>query len=111
DLTGANLRDATLKHAYLDSVDLTRADLRGADLACAFLLTTILADADLRGANMLAFGLQQAHLRGARYDETTRWPTHFNPARAGCLRVDAEPTPSAPPGGRGNEVSADRGEV
>ena len=48
--SGAYLRDADLRDAYLGGADLRDADLRGADLGGAYL-----GDADLRGAKDIPF--------------------------------------------------------
>jgi hypothetical protein len=53
--------------------------------------------------------LQGARLRlaGARYDETTRWPGSFQPARHGAVTA-AEVVPAPLPQGRGDEPSPSR---
>jgi len=60
DLSGADLRTATLFKASLGGADLREADLREADLRGADL-----PEADLQGANLLGASLQGADLRGA----------------------------------------------
>jgi hypothetical protein len=85
DLSGQDLRDASLYGAYLPGADLTGADLRcaalngadlrgaclrGADLRGAFLYDTDLRDADLcatdlRGATLRDVNLSEADLTGA----------------------------------------------
>ena len=76
DLSGANLRAATLMGANLiaanlggaDLVDtrLTRADLTGADLRMATLARAYLDNANLRGANLSKAVLEGAHLEQAK---------------------------------------------
>jgi uncharacterized protein YjbI with pentapeptide repeats len=67
---GADLEEADLRGAYLDSSDLEEAVLVGADLRNADLRDAKLRNADLRGANLMGadFGnadLKRADLEGA----------------------------------------------
>ncbi|MEL6181734.1 MAG: pentapeptide repeat-containing protein [Myxococcota bacterium] len=75
DLQEANLRDADLSRAELRRANLRYADLRGARLEKA-----VLAVADLRGADLRGANLQDADFIKAKYDDSTRWPTSFNPS-------------------------------
>lgn len=96
-MIGATFREASFYEAGLYGIDIPRslrsADLRGADLRQASLSGT-----DLRGAR-----LSGARLEGATYDEDTKWPRGFDPAKAGA-RYDADggvgrpdgPCPAAP---------------
>jgi hypothetical protein len=45
-----------------------------------------------------------AKLKGARYDEKTRWPASFRPAQHGALTAN-ELVPASLPQGRGDEPS------
>jgi len=77
DLTGAEIRDVMLYEA-----DLNRARLRGADLRRADFRCTRLADADLTGAL----------LANAKYRQSMRWPTGFDPQAAGAWIKKPEQT-------------------
>jgi hypothetical protein len=70
DFYQADFRDASLKQAFLQDAVFYDADLRQAKLY----------GADLRGANL--FGTK---LEGAEYDQDTKWPTGFDPTRAGAV--------------------------
>src|SRR5439155_7524193 len=61
----------------LRNADLTGADLRGASLR----------NADLTGADLRGASLHGAILTGARYDARTRWPPGFDPKRHGAKLV------------------------
>jgi hypothetical protein len=61
NLQSADLSDALLRSANLKAANLNRANLQRADLR----------DADLR----------RASLKGARFDDKTRWPDGFDPAK------------------------------
>jgi hypothetical protein len=44
--------------------------------------------ADLRGATLTATHLEATNLTGARYDAHTRWPSGFDPEKAGAVRME-----------------------
>ena len=69
DLNGANLSGADLTEADLRGVSLIKANLRGANLIKANLIGTNFTEADLIGAD----------LTGAFYDNSTIWPSDFEP--------------------------------
>ena len=69
DLTWAPLNKGHLRGAVLRDAVLVEADLRGCDLR----------DADLCGADLTGAILDDVDLRGARWDERTRWPEGFEP--------------------------------
>jgi uncharacterized protein YjbI with pentapeptide repeats len=88
NLTSAHMRHADLSDAQMIGTRLTAADLEGADLRAAILIQSRLTRANLRYADLRdaclvgadlrgARGLEQAHLTGVIYDDTTRWPTGF----------------------------------
>lgn len=77
--------------------------LRGARLVRADVAYADLCGADLRGADLRA-RLGGANLQGARYDETTRWPSSFHPAQHGAVTA-TEAVPAPLPHGRGDEPS------
>ena len=67
DLSGADLKGATLIKAILDATNLTEADFSGADLSHASLVGADLSGAELRrttmkGANFSEANLKDAHL-------------------------------------------------
>ncbi len=68
NLSNADLRDARLTGALLDSAKKNGADLRGADLANAVLTGANLRQADLRGADLSQAVLVGADLRGANLE-------------------------------------------
>ncbi len=61
----ANLRNCSLRHAYLPNTDLARARLSGADLSRASLYGTKLSGANLSGAELSRANLARASLSGA----------------------------------------------
>jgi uncharacterized protein YjbI with pentapeptide repeats len=69
DLTGAYLKDMSLRVAALREANLTGANLTGADLAAANLTRATLREADLTEANLPAAHLTGADLRGADLSE------------------------------------------
>jgi hypothetical protein len=85
DLRAAGLRFADLRGADLGAVDLRGATLIGADLRGATLIKVDLRGADLRLADLRGIDLadQQLDLRGAKADQSTRWPEGFDWRAAG----------------------------
>lgn len=87
-LVRASLEESKFAGANLDYVDLSKANLRNADLSLASVFETNLWKADLRGANLAGCrGIAMANLRGAVYDADTSWPSSFDPAGSGAIRV------------------------
>lgn len=84
NLSGADLSGARLNWASLDGVDLSESNLREVDLHKASL-----GEADLSGAD-----LREANLSGAKflneitYDNDTIWPDGFDPEEAGAKLVE-----------------------
>jgi uncharacterized protein YjbI with pentapeptide repeats len=85
DLSGCDLTGADLRGAVLQGTKLVGANLRGAKLCRDALGGTT----NLRGADLTEATLEGAELAGAEYDDETRFPSGFSPAKAGCLHVDA----------------------
>jgi Pentapeptide repeats (8 copies) len=86
DLNGANLNGANLKGAHLENADLENAHLEGAFLKGAHLEGAVLRGAHLEGADLCGAQLSGAfligaHLEHAQYDNATRWPEGFEPAK------------------------------
>ncbi len=122
DLTGADLRGAKLKDAHLDGANFSHANLEGADfqlvfgmkaatLKCANLRGVVawpsnpddldLREADLRGANMVGpahdywYG---SRMRGAKYDDTTKWPKGLALEVLGVVKVGPDDVVAQGPG-------------
>jgi uncharacterized protein YjbI with pentapeptide repeats len=87
----ADLRSAVLWQALLDGADLRATDLTAADLTGARLKGARLDRADLRGADFSQTDLANATFEGAVADDTTIWPTDFDPQHARVLSADAAP--------------------
>jgi uncharacterized protein YjbI with pentapeptide repeats len=85
DLRNASLKGANLQEAYLERAYLENADLEDANLAGAYLEGSYLGGANLVGTYMGATNLAGADLTGALYNDTTEWPTGFEPEKAGAL--------------------------
>ena len=85
DLRGANLRRARLgcqdcnRVSFLVNSNLNGADLRGAHFGNSFINATAFDKADLRGADLAATRGLPTSLRGALYDDSTRWPEQIDP--------------------------------
>lgn len=94
DLTGSRLPGSSLKGAYLrnaklDNSDLTEADLQGADLSKAKLGDSDLIKADLRDADLTDATLTgTVNLKGAMYNQRTKFPANFNPILKGMIHQD-----------------------
>ena len=88
DLFGADLRSADLSYTHLAAVNLRGADLEGADLTNADLTNADLRNSILKSANLWNANLWNADLQGAEYNQQTRWPDGFDPAKAGAIKID-----------------------
>ena len=71
-LSGADLRRANLRGAFLPGADLSKADLRWAHLSKATLMKV-----DLRWANLSRADLSEANLTGANVEGAILWSTTF----------------------------------
>lgn len=69
DLTWAQLRKGHLRRADLRDATVVEADVREADLR----------EADLRGTDFTDSAMDGADLRGALWDESTKWPAGLRP--------------------------------
>ena len=75
DLREVNLNRSVLMRSYFKGANLSGAHLYRADLRFAVLPLANLSNANLRQANMReCVGLESANLKGAQYDDNTRWP-------------------------------------
>jgi uncharacterized protein YjbI with pentapeptide repeats len=84
ELKGADLIEIDLSHSWIDNIDrIRKADLRGANLRGANL-----PKANLERANLERAKLVEADLRGAEYDDHTKWPKGFDPEEAGANKVE-----------------------
>ena len=85
DLRGANLRDARISCQDCNRVstllysNLKGADLRGAHFGNVHIGRSIFDEADLRGADLAVARGLPISLRGALYDDSTRWPERIDP--------------------------------
>jgi uncharacterized protein YjbI with pentapeptide repeats len=79
-----NLSIQSGKPLWLAGADLSGMNLEGAPLAGAYLAGANLKKTNLRGANLQGADLDGAELEGASYDDTTRWPTNFEPGKMGA---------------------------
>ncbi|MFB7864490.1 pentapeptide repeat-containing protein [Streptomyces sp. NPDC056069] len=86
DLTGSDLRDASLVHAGLGEALLSGADLRGADLRETDFTGAVLRGADLRGANLAVAGFSGNDMRGVRLADVRAQRAFFS--RADLRGVD-----------------------
>ncbi len=97
-LLGANLSGANLTGAYLDNTQMQwasmlTANLQGASLRGARLIGVDLLSANLSGADLSDADLEDAHLswarlRGAKYNDRTRWPEDFDHIAAGVVKIE-----------------------
>ncbi len=91
NLNQADFNSANLSEATLSNVDLTEVSLRAADLSKAILKNTNfdkanLKNADLSGADLSnAQNLDKAILKGATYDNDTKFPDYLDLKTAGVL--------------------------
>lgn len=108
---GMNLRGADLYWQGLSGADFSHADLREANLSGTRLSGCRFCEADLRktsfgpsnlgggtrldGADFSGAQLEGAQFALARYTAQTRWPTGFDPAKAGMILVDCHDKPIA----------------
>ena len=88
DLRGANLIGANLAQAHLVAAHFEHANLGGANLSQAHLIGAELCGANLVGACLAGADLTGADLTSALYDDSTRWPDGFDPARHGARTVE-----------------------
>ena len=85
-LEGTDLTRANLTEAVMEGANLTKANLMDAVLERTNLVQANLNQANLRGTNLKGADLTNANLNGATYDETTIWPSGFDPELAGAIR-------------------------
>ena len=69
-------------------VDLSGLDLRNLRMSHANLRGANLSGADLSGTNLEFARLMGVSLTGAKYNARTKWPTGFDPVKAGAVTVD-----------------------
>ena len=85
DLRGANLRGARLgcqdcnRLSVVMYSNLNGTDLRGAHFGNSRIYDSVFEEADLRGADLAATRGLPTSLRGALYDDSTRWPERIDP--------------------------------
>jgi uncharacterized protein YjbI with pentapeptide repeats len=88
DLIGANLRQADLRDSIMIVANLVEADLSGAILTGANLEAAELMDANLQGADLSRTNMKRTALRGARYNNQTKWPKGLNLAELGAVLIE-----------------------
>ena len=82
----ANLTGADLRGANFEAADLVNANLSQADLQGVIFNETNLSNANLEGANLTgAIKLENAILKGIKYDSKTTWPRGFTPPGEGRM--------------------------
>ena len=93
DFSGANFQDTDLGNSSLQNSKLIGANLRGAK-GIGDVLKADLREADLRGAvfTCTAYYMEGSNLKGARYDDTTKWPAGFDFASSGAVKAKAVAT-------------------
>ncbi|MCH9055557.1 IMS domain-containing protein [Synechococcus sp. PCC 6716] len=89
DLSHINLQNAKLIRAIFVGLNLSKANLAGATLNGAQLRYVDLTDADLRGTDFTKASFQDVDVKGAIYNQKTRFPRGFNPEQAGA-RIDQD---------------------
>ncbi len=98
DFTGINLAEANLMGAVLyemidlSGANLSKANLKGANLRNAKLIGANLNQANLSQVTLIGANLKGANIQGADfqhgfYDETTIFPTGFEPTEAGVYLI------------------------
>jgi uncharacterized protein YjbI with pentapeptide repeats len=84
----ANFDGAILLNAELSGANLEEASLRGADLRGAYIsLDNQLGSPSLAGADLTGAETEGAVFIGCTYNEFTRFPAGFDPARHGMITV------------------------
>jgi hypothetical protein len=115
---GLNLRGVSFSNANLRDSVLEGLDLRGVDFSTSEIGWNSFAKSDLRGAN-LDFGPVPNNVswRGAKYNDSTKFPKGFDPVAEGMIKVDDDvassikapetdtPTPEPEPEGRFENVT------
>lgn len=86
-LNGLNAPSAYLRRIYLPGPILISANLQGANLEGAVLTGAYLGGANLRDANLQKADLRSANLEEASYNDSTGFPTGFDPDKAEIIRV------------------------
>ncbi|QEI43990.1 Secreted effector protein PipB2 [Dolichospermum sp. UHCC 0315A] len=84
DLTEANLTEANLENANLSRADLTGANLRGSNLTRCRIRDANFSKVDFRNTDLsnTKTKLTGANLRGAYYNNETKFPEEFDPKTA-----------------------------
>ncbi|MEW4372560.1 pentapeptide repeat-containing protein [Paenibacillus sp. JQZ6Y-1] len=96
-LTSALLMTAYLQHANLEYSNLSQARCAGADFQGSNLSQSTFTQADiwkadftganLKGVIMLCERISDAIFTNAIYDDSTIWPSFFDPALSGAIKV------------------------
>ena len=97
DFAGANLNSSYMYSTYLKGCSFSATNMEGAVLAHSMLSGCTfhnckLTNADLDGSEFLNCDFRQADLSGAHfencaYNDSTRWPTGYNPEAHGAVKA------------------------
>ena len=92
-LAGASLQHAKLDEANWSAMDLRGADLRNASLRHAYLSYARIGDVrwdgcDLSGADLRGIGAAEGTWDACAFDEHTKWPDGYVPARSPAAQRD-----------------------
>ena len=91
-LRRAKLQKATFIDGDFSSVDLQRAKLNGATFKNVFFSKADFTKAYLLGTDLReARSLKRANLKGAYYDQDTKFPAGFDPKKAGMTLCSSTP--------------------
>lgn len=112
DFSGANFQDTDLGNISFQNSKLVGANLRGAK-GIADVQKTDLRGADLRGAvfTCTAYYMEGCKLKGAKFNQTTKWPAGFDVAASGAVESqgtdDGEPAQTGSTSGLPRETASE----
>jgi hypothetical protein len=87
----ANCEGAIFRDAELHGANMVGTNLRGADLRGAYIsLDRLMGSPQLQGADLTEALLDGAVLIGCEYDNSTVFPSGFDPAAHGMIWIDSE---------------------
>jgi len=87
----ANCEGVIFRDANLNGANLIKTNFRGADLRGAYIsLDNLLGSPKLQGADLTGALLEGAVLIGCQYDDSTIFPSGFDPATHGMIWIDPE---------------------